>query len=166
MVAVREERSDDLTPIRDVNRRAFGQDQESNIVDALRASGAALLSLVAADATVIVGHIMYSPAYLNHIQGAALGPMAVVPEGQRRGIGSRLVDVGNRKLKDIGCPFVVVVGHADYYPRFGFEPASRYGITCEWHVPDDVFQVLILDAATMRGVNGLVKYRSEFSTTE
>ena len=93
-----------------------------------------------------------------------MGPMAVVPDYQRRGIGHRLVETGNRMIKDSGCPFIIVVGHAAYYPRFGFKPASISGISCEWEVPDDVFMLLVLDQAKMLGVSGLAKYRHEFSS--
>jgi putative acetyltransferase len=88
--------------------------------------------------------------------------MAVIPERQRQGIGSKLVEAGNRKLKDAGCPFIIVVGHAEYYPRFGFTPASKHGIKCEWDVPSDVFMLLFLDEAKMHGVSGLARYRHEF----
>jgi putative acetyltransferase len=165
VIEIREERSDDVMAVRDLNRRAFGQDQESNIVDALRANGAALLSLVATVNDQVVGHIMYSPVSVGgKAEGAALGPMAVVPEFQRQGIGSKLIEAGNRKLKDSGCPFILVVGHADYYPRFGFRPASEHGIQCEWDVPDDVFMLLVLDEPKMESVTGLAKYRHEFSS--
>jgi putative acetyltransferase len=165
LIEIREEHPDDVTAVRDLNKRAFGQDQESNIVDALRANGAALLSLVATLNDRVVGHIMYSPAVIaGRVKGAALGPMAVLPEYQRQGIGSKLIEKGNRKLKDAGCPFIIVVGHADYYPRFGFRPASEHGIKCEWDVPDDAFLLLVLDQAKMAGVSGLAKYRHEFSS--
>src|SRR5436853_3912475 len=165
LIEIREERPNDVAAVRDLNRRAFGQDQESNIVDALRANGAALLSLVATLNGQVVGHIMYSPLSIDgKFEGAALGPMAVLPQCQRRGIGSRLIEAGNRKLKDDGCPFIIVVGHADYYPRFGFKPASEHGIKCEWDVPDNVFMVLILDQAKMEGVSALATYRHEFSS--
>jgi putative acetyltransferase len=165
LIEIREERPDDVAAVRDLNRRAFGQDQESNIVDALRANGAALLSLVATLNDRVVGHIMYSPLTIDgKLEGAALGPMAVIPERQRQGIGSKLIEAGNQKLKDAGCPFIIVVGHADYYPRFGFRPASEHGIKCQWDVPDDVFMLLVLDQAKMEGVSGLAKYRHEFSS--
>src|ERR1051325_7392677 len=125
MIEIREERADDVAAIRDVNKRAFGQDLEGNIVDALRSNGAALLSLVATLNSEVVAHIMYSPITVgNAVTGAALGPMAVLPEHQRQGIGSRLIEAGNRKLKDAGYRFIIVLGHANYYPRFGFRPAS------------------------------------------
>jgi putative acetyltransferase len=160
----REERADDVAAIRNVNRRAFGQDQEGSIVDALRSNGAVLLSLVATLNDQVVGHIMFSPISVDDVTGAALAPMAVLPEHQRSGIGSKLVEAGIRELQDAGYPFIIVLGHANYYPRFGFVPASRVGIKCEWQVPDDVFMVLILDQAKMAGVFGLAKYRHEFST--
>jgi putative acetyltransferase len=107
VIEIREERPDDVTAVRDLNRRAFGQEQESNIVDALRTNGAALLSLVATLNDQIVGHIMYSPVIIGgNIRGTALGPMAVLPEYQRQGIGSKLIEAGNQKLKDAGCPFI------------------------------------------------------------
>ena len=161
---IREGRPNDIAAVRELNRRAFGQNQESNIVDALRANGAALLSLVATVNDRIVGHIIYSPASISgKIEGAALGPMAVLPEYQRQGIGTKLVEAGNAKLKNAGCPFIIVVGHAEYYPRFGFRAASEHGIKCEWDVPDDVFMLLVLDAWKMKGLSGLATYRDEFS---
>ena len=163
-IEIRHELPDDVAAIRDVNKRAFGQDQEGNIVEALRSNGAALLSLVADLNSEIVGHIMFSPITVGDVTGAALGPMAVLPEQQRSGIGSKLVEAGIRALKDAGYPFIIVLGHANYYPRFGFVPASRLGIGCKWQVSDDVFMVLVLDQAKMAGVSGLAKYRPEFST--
>lgn len=164
MIEIREERPDDVEAIRNVNKRAFGQEQEGNIVDALRSNRAVLLSLVATLNGRVVGHIMYSPISVGDVAGAALGPMAVLPEHQRLGIGSKLVEAGNQKLKDAGWPFIIVLGHASFYPRFGFTPASALGITCEWDVPADVFMVLILDQQKMNGVSGLAKYRQEFSS--
>ena len=161
---IREETTADIDAIREVNRRAFAQEQEGNIVDALRSNGAALLSLVAIVDREVVGHIMYSPATVDDTIGAALGPMAVLPEFQRQGIGSRLVEAGNERLKAQGCPFIIVVGHAEYYPRFGFTPASKHGIRCEWDLPDNVFMIAVLDPVKMQGVSGLAKYRHEFST--
>ena len=165
LIEIREERSDDVAAVREVNRRAFGQDQESNIVDALRTNGGALLSLVATVSGQVAGHIMYSPLTVaENVLGVALGPMAVVPEYQRQGIGTQLIEAGNRKIKDAGYPFIIVVGHAEYYPRFGFRPANEYGIRCEWDVPDEVFMLLVLNEAKMQGASGLAKYRHEFST--
>ena len=166
MIEIRSEEPEDIEAIRDVNRRAFGQDQEGNIVDALRANGGALYSLVATKQGQIIGHIMYSPLRIGSVDGAALGPMAVVPEEQGHGIGTKLVEVGNDHLARNGCPCIVVLGHPKFYPRFGFRPASAYGITCEWEVPDDVFMVLALDDTQMARAVGAAVYRPEFSTVE
>jgi putative acetyltransferase len=162
-IQIREERSTDVAAIREVNTRAFGRRQEADIVDRLRANGGVSLSLVATLDDRVVGHIMYSPVSLGALAGAGLGPVAVLPEHQRRGIGSRLIEAGNRKVAETGCPFIVVLGHADYYPRFGFRPARSRGITCQWDVPDDVFMMLALDAERMQGNTGLAKYRPEFA---
>jgi putative acetyltransferase len=163
LVHIREEQPGDITAIREVNRGAFGQDQEGNIIDALRANGAALLSLVATLDDRVVGHIMYSPAHVGDVAGAALGPMAVLPDHQRQGIGGLLVEAGNQRLRELGCLFIVVVGHADYYPRFGFRPARDHGLRCQWDVPDEVFMVLVLDSRKMERVSGVATYRDEFS---
>jgi putative acetyltransferase len=164
VIEISEEHPDDLPAIREVNRRAFEQDLEANIVDALRANGAALLSLVGKVNGRVAGHIMYSPITVNGVEGAALGPMGVLPEYQRQGIGSALVEAGSRRLRESGCPFVIVLGHADFYPKFGFVPASTRSITCEWDVQDDVFMVLVLDESKMDRARGRAQYRHEFST--
>jgi putative acetyltransferase len=163
MIAIRPETPADIAPIRDVNRRAFGQDQEADLVDALRTNGGSLLSLVAEQNGEVMGHILYSPLVIGSVVGAALGPMAVVPEHQRHGIGTLLVEEGHRRLKQSRCPCVAVVGHPGFYPRFGFRPASLLGITCEWDLPDEVFMVLVLDAAMMSAAAGMARYRPEFS---
>ena len=163
-IDIKEERPGDVAAIRDLNQRAFEQDQEANLVDALRSNGGGLLSLVALVNRQIVGHILYTPVSIGNLRGAALGPMAVLPELQRQGIGSQLVEGGNRQIKQGGCPFIIVVGHPEFYRRFGFTPAGARGITCEWNLPDDAFMVLVLDEAEMKGVSGLAKYRDEFSS--
>jgi len=161
---IRPEEPGDLPTIREVHRRAFGQDQEANIVDALRANGAMLVSLVATLDGDVVGHVIYSPASIGGLEGAALGPVAVLPEHQRRGIGGRLIVEGNRMLAATSRPFIIVLGHPTYYPRFGFVSARSRGISCEWEVPDDVFMVLTFDESGMEGVSGVATYLHEFST--
>ena len=163
MIEIREERPDDVVAVRDVNDHAFGQELEGRIVDALRSNGAVMLSLVATFNGRVVGHILYSPIAVGDAIGAALGPMAVLPEHQREGIGGRLIEEGRRRLEASGCPFVIVLGHDTYYPRFGFVRASAHGITCEWDVPDEAFMVQVLDAAKMASVIGMARYRQEFS---
>jgi putative acetyltransferase len=164
---IRLERPEDASQVRIVNERAFEQPTEANIVDRLRQTCAASLSLVAEDDGV-VGHILFTPVAIEHagrrVLGMGLAPMAVLPERQRQGLGSELVRRGLEILRERGCPFVVVVGHPEYYPRFGFEPASRHGLVCQWEgVPDPAFMVLILDADAMAGISGVAQYRDEFN---
>ena len=170
MATIREERPGDIEIIRAVNQKAFGQPQEGQLVDALRTNGGVLLSLVATLSGRVAGHILYSPVSIGpdgeKVIGAGLGPMAVLSGYQRQGIGGRLIETGNQKLREVGCPFIVVLGHPEYYPRFGFKPAGGYGIQCEWDVPDNVFMVLVMDQSKMKGVSGLAKYRHEFSSVE
>jgi putative acetyltransferase len=115
----------------------------------------------------VVGHIFFSPAEINHkgktIKGMGLAPMAVHTEYQNKSIGSLLVKKGIKKIKISGCPFIIVLGHEKYYPRFGFETASKYGIKPQWEgVPDEAFMIMILDKETMAGVSGVATYRKEF----
>ena len=159
---IREEHAGDVAAIRDVHDRAFGRAGEGQLVDALRAGGATLLSLVAVAEDQIVGHIFYSPASIGEIRGAGLAPVGVLPEHQRRGLGHALIEAGNQRIRDTGCPFIIVLGHPDYYQRFGFTPASRHGVTCQWDVPDEAFMMLVLDESAMKGQSGVATYRQEF----
>jgi putative acetyltransferase len=89
--------------------------------------------------------------------------MAVLPAHQNRGIGSMLVREGLKQLVAQGCPFVIVLGHPEYYPRFGFEPASKHGIRCQWEgVPDAAFMVLFLQEDPPIETTGTARYRAEF----
>ena len=167
MIEIRREKPEDVPAIRCVNETAFGQPQEANVVDRLREACDELLSLVAVDGGRVIGHILFSPAVLGGqnpaVHGVGLAPMAVLPEFQRKGVGSMLVRRGLEILRELACPFVIVLGHAEYYPRFGFERASRYGITSQWKgVPDEAFMILVLDASAMKGVSGVAPYRNEF----
>lgn len=167
MIIVRKEKPEDIEGIRIVNERAFGQPEEADIVDALRGACSDALSLVAVVEDRVVGHIFFSPATIHtqngNIVGMGLAPMAVLPDCQRQGIGSKLVRAGLEMLKESSCPFVIVLGHPEYYPRFGFVPASIHGLQCQWDgVPDEAFMVLILDESAMKNVSGVARYRSEF----
>ena len=167
MAIIREERPNDRAAVRDVNIRAFGQLVEADLVDTLRERAGRFLSLVAIKDDHVVGHILFTPVMITGedmiVEGMGLAPMAVLPGYQRQGIGSELVRAGIARLATTACPFVIVLGHPSYYPRFGFEPASRHGIRSEWEVPDEAFMILVLDPARMRAVFGVARYRPEFS---
>jgi putative acetyltransferase len=170
VATVRRERPGDVAAIRAVHALAFGGAVEAEIVDALRARGKATLSLVAVDAERVVGHILISPVTItlpSEEDGEAraalgLGPMAVLPTHQRQGIGSLLVRAGLAACRDAGHGCVVVLGHPAYYPRFGFEPASRRGVRWEHPVPDEAFMILELRQGGLGGRGGIVRYQPEF----
>ena len=168
MIEVREETAADLPAIRQVNEAAFGQPAEANLVETLRVGCKPFISLVALRSGLVVGHVLLTPVTLRSSQGElhgmGLAPMGVLPEFQNQGIGSRLVRGGLARLRETECPFVVVLGHPDYYPRFGFERASLYGIRCQWEgVPNEAFMVLVFDRAAMPPDGGVAGYRDEFS---
>ena len=167
MVTIRREQPGDIAAVRLLNEAAFSGTAEAVIVDSLREKCPDALSLVAVDGEEILGHIFFSPAVVSGssgtVQGMGLAPMAVLPEHQRQGIGSMLVRAGIDEMRDRHCPFIIVLGHPEYYPRFGFQLASRRGLSCQWEgVPDEAFMVLILDEPAMAGVSGTARYRDEF----
>jgi putative acetyltransferase len=169
MVTIREEKSGDELQIRIVNQRAFGQNEEADTVDKLRQCCNNRISLVAVSGGQIIGHIFITPVTIQSkdglVEGMGLGPMAILPEFQRQGIGFRLVRAGVDLIERAKDPFIIVLGHPTYYPRFGFVPASRYGIKSEYeNVPDEAFMILVLDQEVFEGVSGVAKYRPEFST--
>lgn len=165
-IEIRKEQPEDAEAIRNVNDRAFRQSQEGQIIDRLRSACDELLSLVALIDKRVVGHILFTPATIEGfraVRGLALAPMAVLPEFQHRGIGTKLITEALTIIRASPCPFVVVLGHADYYTRFGFQRASERRLECPWRdVPDDAFMVLILNETLMAGVTGVVRYRAEF----
>jgi putative acetyltransferase len=166
VITVRLQQPDDAADVRYVNERAFGQRLEADLVEALQRACAEAVSLVAED-DGIVGHILFTPVTIERgerpIVGMGLAPMAVLPERQRQGIGTSLVTHGLEFLRQQRCPFVVVVGHPEYYPRFGFARASMHGLSSQWEgIPDPAFMVLVLEAAVMTGVSGVARYRPEF----
>ena len=168
MTTIRREQPGDEDQIRLVNTRAFGQTAEADIVDTLRRTCPEGLSLVALHNENIVGHILFTPAAIvsatQSVHGAGLAPMSVLPELQRRGIGSALVRAGLEEMRRAARPFVIVLGHPAYYPRFGFVPASRHEIANEYDgVPDEAFMILVLDESAMAGITGTARYRPEFA---
>jgi len=149
-----------------VNTAAFGGRLEADLVEALHREGAAVVALVAEiEGDVVVGHILFSPVSVEpatprRILG--LAPMAVAPGFQARGIGTRLVREGLERCRAAGVEAVVVLGHTEYYPRFGFRPAHTFGLHCGYDVPADVFMALELVPGALRDVSGLVRYHDAF----
>jgi putative acetyltransferase len=162
---IRAERPEDEQQVRRVNELAFGQPDEAKLVDALRHE-IENISLVATDGPLVVGHIFFTPVSVENagedVKAAGLGPMAVLPSHQRRGIGSRLVREGLERCRLRQYELVVVLGHPHYYPRFGFVSAHTKGIRYVAKVPDEAFMVLDLrpEPSTLR--NGVVRYHPEF----
>lgn len=168
MIVIREEIPSDIPAIRCLNEEAFGQSTEADIVERLRSSCDRLLSLVAVLDKRIVGHFLFSPVVLEsegrEHNGMGLGPMAVLPSLQKQGIGSRLVEEGLARIRRAGCPFVVVLGHHEYYPRFGLSRASKYSVRCQWEgVPDEAFMILVNEEGAIPTERGVVRYREEFN---
>lgn len=165
---IRYEAPEDASGVRYVNEQAFGQKNEADLVDSLRSSNALILSLVAVEHDQIVGHIAFSPVTVesgtSSFQAVGLGPMAVLPSQQKRGIGSQLLERGLNECEKAGHGIVFVVGHPEFYRSLGFSPSKLYGLRWEHDVPDDVFMVKEIQKGALVGRNGTVKYRPEFST--
>lgn len=163
---IRDESTDDILAIREVNRVAFGSDDEGGLVDALRERGAFICSLVAEVEGKVVGHVLFSPASLDDgtqaTDVAGLGPVAVRPEFQQRGIGAALIRAGLAICRDRGYDVAVVLGHPDYYPRFGFRPSRPLGIRWEHDAPEEAFMVLELRDGELAGRSGTIRYQPEF----
>jgi putative acetyltransferase len=165
VVSVRPEQSRDAAEVAETNEQAFNAPLEARLVEALRGSPDSI-SLVATQDDRVVGHILFTPVTIDppvDARIAGLGPMSVRPEYQRQGIGGRLVRAGLEECGRRGYAAVVLVGHPEYYPRFGFGPAHRHGLECEFPVPPEAFMVLELEAGALRGLTGVVRYRPEFA---
>ncbi len=135
-------------------------------MDCLRARATPVVSLVAVDGEEVVGHIMFSPVSVTSGTGSnlmGLGPMAVAPNRQRRGIGGLLIRAGLERCKRMGCSAVVVLGHPNYYPRFGFCRASQFGLYCEHDVPEEAFMAIELQPGILDGTAGRVQYHAAFT---
>ena len=161
-IEIRNEEANDINQVREIVLAAFPGDAESRLVDALRVNGKAIISLVAVKGDDVLGHILFSPVTTTPpSEGAGLGlaPMAVRPDAQSQGIGSKLVREGLRAGAELGFDYCVVLGSPDYYQRFGFEWASPSGIRNEYGV-DHEFMVIRFSE---RGVSGLVRYAAEFA---
>jgi putative acetyltransferase len=166
MITIRPESPGDVESVFVVYLAAFGRLQEPVLVQSLRENQGLLLSLVAVSEGSLVGGVAFSAITLEPtapgLRLAGLGPLAVLPDYQGRGIGSRLVRTGLQQCLELGVAAVFLVGEPEFYSRFGFGRASIFGIRCEFDVPEAYWLVQELHPQALAGVQGLARYRSEF----
>ena len=156
----------DYDAIAAMTRKAFSGEQEVKLIAQLRAKCPSRIALVAEQHGTIVGYILFSAATLDSAPDTklmALAPMAVSQVLQHQGIGSALVRAGLEQCYRQGIAAVAVLGHPAYYPRFGFEPASRYQIASPWPVPDEAYMLLALQPQKLAGKSGQLLYHPAFA---
>ncbi|MFH2104054.1 MAG: HAD-IA family hydrolase [Chloroflexota bacterium] len=167
-LAIRNETEADIPGVRALVRSTFGRHAEADLVDRTRENGKATLSLVAADQGRVTGHILFTPLHrtpnLPPLSGLGLGPIAVLPEYQRTGIGSRLIRAGLESAQRAGVDFVVLLGNPAYYTRFGFSPGRGFGMTSDYGNGDE-FMAIELRPGVLNSVEGHVTYIPEFAET-
>jgi putative acetyltransferase len=161
---IRDEQSSDREQLRTVNETAFGRSGEADLIDRLWEEGAVLASFVAEIGDQIVGHILFSRMSIEteHGQVAAvsLAPLAVLPDHQGHQIGSQLVRHGLNELRGRGERIVIVLGHKDYYPRFGFSPEKARSLASPFS--PESFMALELSEGALEGIRGQVRYSTAF----
>jgi putative acetyltransferase len=157
---------EDRASIHYVNQEAFGRNQEADLVDKLRKRGVLTVSLVAVQDIAIVGHIAFSPVEIasekSNFGALTLAPVAVLPAHQNKGIGSQLITAGLEECHRLGHEIIVLAGHPNYYPRFGFIRACPKGIECEFEVPDEAWMIAELKQGALAGRQGKVRFQPEF----
>lgn len=166
MLKLREEAQEDFAAVEQLVTAAFDQPGEARLVAALRKANAATLSLVAEDHGEILGHVLYSPVTVDGLAVPVLGlaPISVLPARQRRGVGSLLMRESLARVRALGYRGVVLLGHPDYYPRFGFQPAHTFGLRCIYDAPPEAFMALALQPGGLDGIHGTVRYHPAFDT--
>jgi predicted N-acetyltransferase YhbS len=171
-IELRSENSSDFTEVYRVNQIAFGgRDDEAQLVERIRESEGYVpeLSIVAVLEERIVGHLLISKAEVVHDdtihEVLALAPIAVLPEYQKSGVGTRLMTEGIVRSRSLGASLICLIGHPSYYPKFGFTPARPHGLDLkQFEVPDDVFMVRELQADALRSIQGELRYPAAFFT--
>lgn len=168
-ITIREEIKADQEAVFNINEQAFGRKEEALLVDRLRDSTAFIpaLSLVAIYENKLIGHILFTrisitAAGQREATALALAPLAVLPEYQKIGAGTLLVEKGLAKAARLGYNAVIVLGHAHYYPRFGFVPAEKWNITAPFEVPAAAFMGKELFPHALDHITGVVTYAPEF----
>lgn len=149
----------------ELNRLAFKGDEESRLIKKLADDASILASFVAVDGEEVVGHILFSPLYVmaegKRIDAAALAPMCVMPSRQKQGIGTRLVEHGIEAMKSAGQSAIIVLGHVNFYPRFGFRHELAKNLSCAFN-KYDAFMGLELRAGSLGGKSGTCIYPRAF----
>ncbi len=163
---IRPETIVDAPKIFDIEAAAFGRPAEAELVQKLQQSDAPIISLVAVLDDRLVGHILFSPVTIKNEEeeftAVALGPVAVSPDQQNKGIGAELCRSGLAACQQAGHQLAFVLGHPTYYPRFGFEPSAPHRLHCQFKVPDEAFMVLALQPGALQGKHGTVYYHPLF----
>ncbi len=159
---IRPEQPKDILAIHALVASAFPTDAEARLVDALRANGKAIYSFVAVnEQDEVLGHVLYSPVRTPlPSSGLGLAPVAVKPEFQNQGIGSKLIRASLIEVKADGFDFVVLLGSPEYYHRFGFQTASIFGLQNEYGVDEEFMVTRLSDVALP---DGLIRYNDEFA---
>jgi putative acetyltransferase len=167
-ITIRPETPDDYAAVRSINLAAFDTAAEADLVDAMRNEPEYVpeLSLVAELNGQIIGHALFSEVTVeqetDEMRALSLGPIAVLPDHQSKGIGSALMNEGHERGREMGYPFVVLIGHPWYYPRFGYVPARQYGLVTIWEVSDPVFMVCELKPGSLEKAAGTIRYPRPF----
>lgn len=167
-IEIRKETINDYPAVYTINSTAFNRKDEARLTDRLRLSDAFVpeLSLVATLDNKIIGAIVFTEIHVvdTHKEtiSLSLAPVAVIPEQQNQGAGSQLIQYGLEKARKLGYKSVIVLGHKDYYQRFGFRPAKKWGIEAPFNIPDNAFLALELVEDGLKDVKGIVKYAKEF----
>jgi len=167
-VIITSESPEDFDSITKIHNLAFKQPNEGKMVIELRKNPLFIskLSIVAKYNEIVVGHVLFFPIKIRSKSkistSLSLAPMAVHPDFQNKGIGGKMVKEGFKIAKNLGFNSVIVVGHPNYYPRFGFKPASKWGITLPFDVPDKAFLAVELQKDGLKNCSGVVEYPSEY----
>jgi putative acetyltransferase len=169
VIEIRTATPDDSAAVREVHIAAFGGPAEAKLVQLISERKKALISLVAVSDARVVGHLLFSRVTVtispDTFNGVGLAPVAVLPEFQRKGIGSKLIREGLERSNEAGYDAVVVLGDPNYYSRFGFVRAEDFGLQNEYGMHDE-FMVLPLHDGALEAVSGMVKYAPEFREAE
>ncbi|KOS67975.1 GCN5 family acetyltransferase [Lysinibacillus contaminans] len=174
-ITIRQEQIEDYVTTEKVVKTAFegmelSDQTEHELVARIRGAEVFVpeLSLVAVDDKTkeIIGHILLSKMKIvnkeHAVESLALAPVSVLPEYQKKGIGKRLMHEALNKAKELGYKSVIVMGHPEYYPKFGFKKASLWDINPPFDVPDEAFMALPLEEHALDNVSGVVEYPSVF----